>query len=189
MPMVVYMDVFLRRLLGLSFKLLLVSRVLEPRSASLGLLFRIAMVVIYAAAPSLLGAIMPLRQGFGVFEGLDCGMVVILMFIFMNEGLLASFVLLFNVSVFDSWRNLRLKSCIFVALGVRSAVAVCIAINACIAVGILTAVGICIPVGGSVGRGIVRDISVTPSRRLVRSGKEPAYCINGVIHNANLSVE
>lgn len=101
MPMVVYMHVFFRRLLGLSFRLLLVSRVLEPRSTSLGLLLRIAVIVVDAAAPGLLGAIMLLRQCLSVLERLDCGMVVILMFIFMDEGLLASFMLLFDVSVLN----------------------------------------------------------------------------------------
>lgn len=101
MPVVVYMDVFSRWLLGLSFKLLLVGRVLEPRSAGLSLLFRIAMIVVDAAAPSLLGAIVLLGKGFRVFKGLDCGMIVVLMLIFMDEGLLASLVLLFDVSVLN----------------------------------------------------------------------------------------
>jgi hypothetical protein len=122
--MVVDMHIFLRRISGFSFKLFLVPRVLEPRSTSLGLLFRITTIIVDAAAPSFLGMIMLLGQRFGVFEGLDCGMVVVLMLIFMNKGLLASFVLLLDVCVLNGGFDFRVKGCVFIAVDVGTTGAV-----------------------------------------------------------------
>jgi hypothetical protein len=62
---------------------------------------------------SLLGVIVLLGKDFRVFEGLDCGMVVVLMFFFLNEGLFAGFVLLFDVCVLDGRRD----SCVYIAVG------------------------------------------------------------------------
>ena len=56
---------------------------------------------------------MLLGQDFGVFEGLDGGMVVVSVFFFLNEGLFAGFVLLFGVCVLDGRRD----SGVYIAAG------------------------------------------------------------------------
>jgi hypothetical protein len=48
---------------------------------------------------------MLLGQDFRVFEGLDCSVVVVLVLFFLNEGLLASLMLLFDMGVLDSGRD------------------------------------------------------------------------------------
>lgn len=162
MQVMMHMLLTLRRLLRHRFKLLLLTRALETSLTSLRLTFCVAIIVVDAAVLNLLGVIVLRGQDFRIFEGLDRGMVVVLMFFFLNEGLFAGFVLLFDVCVLDGGRDFRVDSCVYIAAG-----------------------------GGGRG-GIEWAIGDLLALWLVGSrvlSKEPADCIHGVIHSVDLSDE
>jgi hypothetical protein len=162
MQMMMHMLLPLRRLLRLRFKLFLLTRALEPSSISLRFSFCGAIIVVDAAVLSILGVIVLLGQDFRVFEGLDCGMVVVLMFFFLNEGLFAGFVLLFDVGVLDGRRDVRVDSCVYIAVGG----------------------GGCGGIGWAIG-GLLA-LWLVGSRVL---SEEFVDCIHGVIHSVDLSDE
>lgn len=113
MQMMMHMLLHLCRLLRLGLKLLLLARALEPRSIHFGLGFSSPIIVVDVAVLSFLDVLMLLGEDFGVFEGLDCGVVVVLMFFLLNKLLFAGFVLLFDVYVFDGGRDFRVDCCVF----------------------------------------------------------------------------
>ena len=116
MQMIMHMLLDLRLLLRLGFSLLLVTRILQTSAISLGLGFRGAIILIDAALLGLLRMLMVLRQDFGVFEGLDCGVVDVLMSFFLDEGLFARLMLLLDMFVFDSGRDFGVDCLVYLAI-------------------------------------------------------------------------